>query len=116
MSKNIKEFPLERYKFYIAKNKVIAVSTYAGKTVRGVAVCADSDTFDIEKGKRLAAARCNVKIAEKRLKNAEEESLYFEQLMEYVHDDYYHAESYRLDAEERYVHAVNNLEQLIETM
>lgn len=113
---NFKEFPLEKYKFYIAKNKVIAVSTYAGKTVRGVAVCADSDTFDLEKGKRLAAARCNAKVAEKRLKNAEEESLYIEELMEYLRDDYYRAESYRLDAEERYTRALDNLDQLIETM
>lgn len=59
-----------RYKFYIADNKVIAVSSYAGKTVKGVAKCSPEDTFDVEKGKQLAAARCNAKIAEKREKRA----------------------------------------------
>lgn len=63
---------MERYKFYTTKNKVIAVSTYAGKTVKGVAKCNPEDTFDVEKGKELAAARCNEKIAKKRVKRAKE--------------------------------------------
>ena len=66
----MKNYPLEKYKFYTHGNRVIAVSTYGGRTVRGVAVCADGDNFDIEKGKRLAAARCNMKIAEKRAARA----------------------------------------------
>lgn len=63
-------YPLEKYRFYFANNKVIAVSTYAGKNVKGVAKCDGRDEFDIEKGKRLAAARCNARIAEKRVKRA----------------------------------------------
>ena len=63
-------FPLEKYRFYTNGNRVIAVSTYCGKTVRGVAVCHPDDNFDIEIGKRIAAARCNEKIAEKRLARA----------------------------------------------
>ena len=60
-----------RYKYYTNnKDVVVAVSSYAGKTVRGVAKCDPRDTFDIEKGKELAAARCNEKIAEKRLMRA----------------------------------------------
>ena len=55
------------YRYFIAGNKVIAVSTYAGKTVRGIAICSPEDKFDIEFGKKLAAARCNEKVAEKRL-------------------------------------------------
>ena len=62
----MKDYPLEKYKFYIHGNRVIAVSTYGGRTVRGVAVCAEGDNFDVEKGKKLAAARCNMRIAEKR--------------------------------------------------
>ena len=64
-------FPIEKYKFYQAGKKIIAVSTYAGRTVRGVAVCDDADTFDLEKGKALAAARCGLKIAHKRRARAE---------------------------------------------
>lgn len=63
-------YPLEKYRFYTNGRKVIAVSTYAGKTVRGVAVCHADDNFDLETGKRLAAARCNEKIAEKRMERA----------------------------------------------
>lgn len=62
----MKNFPLEKYKFYFTGNKVIAVSRYANKIVRGVAICHPEDTYSVEIGKRLAAARCNEKIAAKR--------------------------------------------------
>ena len=70
------KYSLDKYKFYTRTNKnggqqVIAISTYAGKTVRGVANCDPRDTFSIERGKELAAARCNLKIAEKRAQRAE---------------------------------------------
>lgn len=45
---------------------VVATSTYAGKTVRGVARCHPNDKFDVEKGIELAVHRCNLKVAEKR--------------------------------------------------
>ena len=50
--------------------EIIAISTFAGKPVRGKAICAADDNYDIEKGKMLAAARCNAKIAEKRYKRS----------------------------------------------
>ena len=58
------------YRYYKAGDKVIAVSTYAGKTVRGVAICSPDDAFDLEFGKKLAAARCNEKVAAKRYERA----------------------------------------------
>ncbi len=64
-------YPLEKYKFITYGNKVIALSTYAGKKVRAVAACDPRDTFSLESGKKLAAARCAVKVAEKRVKRAE---------------------------------------------
>lgn len=45
---------------------VVATSTYAGKTVRGVARCHPNDEFDIDKGVQLAVYRCNLKVADKR--------------------------------------------------
>ena len=60
-----------KYKIDEEKRTVVAFSTFAGKVVTGVARCAEEDEFNIEVGKRLAAARCSVKIAEKRLKRAE---------------------------------------------
>lgn len=65
-------YPIEKYKFYVSHNKVIAITTYAGRTVRGVAKCHPEDMFDLEVGKKIAAARCAKKVAKKRLKRADE--------------------------------------------
>lgn len=64
------DYPLNKYKFYSGNGKVIAVSTYGGRVVKGVAKCDPNDEFDMEKGKQLAAARCNAKVAKKRVKRA----------------------------------------------
>ena len=56
------------YTYSVSNNKVYCMRFYAGKTVRGIAKCDPSDTFDLEAGKKLAKARCAAKIAEKRLK------------------------------------------------
>lgn len=65
-------YPIEKYKFYTNGSRVIAVSTYAGRTVRGVATCHDGDEFSLEKGKKLAALRCAEKIAKKRVARAQQ--------------------------------------------
>ena len=60
-------YPISKYKFFMTPdNKVIAVSTYAGKTVKGVAKTDPRDKFDEVFGKELAAARCAAKVAKKR--------------------------------------------------
>ena len=64
-------YPIDKYRFYMAGHKIIAVSTYAGRQVRGVAICHPDDNFNVETGKRIAAARCNHKIAEKRYARAQ---------------------------------------------
>ena len=64
----------DRYKYYTdGVGKIIAVSTYAGKVVRGVAKCDPKDEFDMSKGRELAKARCDCKIAEKRKRRAAKE-------------------------------------------
>lgn len=66
------KYDVNKYKYFVAKKQdgtpyqVVAVSTYAGRTVRGVAKCDPRDNFSLENGKKLAAARCNLKVAEKR--------------------------------------------------
>ena len=61
-----------RYKYYTDnKTIVIAISTYAGKEVKGIAKCSPSDNFDFEKGATLARLRCDLKIADKRINRAE---------------------------------------------
>ena len=64
-------YDVNKYKYYTTKNQVIAVSTYAGKIVRGVAKCNPMDEFDLAKGKKLAAARLTYKVSQKRIKNAQ---------------------------------------------
>lgn len=61
------------YKYVVTPNKVIALSTYAGRTVRGIAKCHPNDTFNEDYGKALAAARCNQKVAAKRYARAQAE-------------------------------------------
>ena len=51
-------------------NKIIAVSSYAGRPVKGYAKCHPSDKFDETSGRALAKARCNQKVAYKRNKCA----------------------------------------------
>lgn len=70
------KYPLEKYRFIERTRKdgvkeVIAISTYAGKVVKGVAKCAPGDNYFIADGEEIAAARCNAKIAAKRAKRAE---------------------------------------------
>lgn len=54
----------------IQSNVVEAYAPYGGELVRGVAKCAPEDTFNLEYGMQLASARCELKIAGKRLKRA----------------------------------------------
>lgn len=72
-------YPIEKYQFktYETINAngtkstvVIALSTYGGKVVRGVAKCMENDAFSLEHGKKLAAARCDLKVCTKRQKRA----------------------------------------------
>lgn len=59
-------------KFFNAGNTTIAVSSFAGRTVKATAKLDPRDTFDSEMGKKIAGARCRVKIADKRLARAEQ--------------------------------------------
>ena len=98
-------FPITKYKFVrVPANEkhgeqIIAMSTFAGKTVKGVATCHPGDTFNMEKGMEIAAGRCAEKIAGKRIKRADEclndayELLWFAQaevnrMQAYVDDAY----------------------------
>ena len=50
--------------------RIVAVSSFAGKPVKGYADCHPNDEFDREYGYALAAARCAEKIAVKRCNRA----------------------------------------------
>ena len=59
-----------KYKIDEKKRTIVAMSTFAGKVIAGVARCAPTDDFNIETGKKIAAARCSVKVAERRMRRA----------------------------------------------
>lgn len=62
-----------KYHFYTDnKKKVICTTTFAKEPIKGVAICAEGDTFDLKIGKRLAQARADYKYAKKRAAYAEE--------------------------------------------
>lgn len=60
-----------KYKHVVLENgDVISISSFAGKTVRGVAHCHPEDKFNLDKGIAIADAKCALKIANLREKRA----------------------------------------------
>ena len=65
-------YPIDKYQIVVHQHpdyhttEILARSTYAGETVKGKAICHLSDTYNEEKGIKLAVARCAEKIAKKR--------------------------------------------------
>ena len=100
----------DKYKFHSFKNDnggmtVIAVSHYEGKSVKACAKCDPADEFDLKKGEDLALARCNLKIATKRVARASrkyleaaqaatEATAYFEKMRQYYIDSVDQADEY----------------------
>ena len=89
-----------RYHYYTdGKRKVICTTTFAKKPVKGVAVCADADTFDLEKGKALAKARCDYNFAIKRLQFAREKYADIAHIYDLINDSLNRASDYLADCE-----------------
>jgi hypothetical protein len=109
------EYPLSKYQFFQKYHdddsiEIIAVSTYAGKRVKGRAKCDPSDNFDFEKGKELAAARCNAKIARKRRQRAAKKVKEAERLLNEAEAHYKKMTEYYGDAAVDYVEAKRHAE------
>ena len=64
-----------RYRYIVdseeTPKKVIVLSKYAGKDVRGIAKCSPNDKFNVEVGRELATLRCDEKVAYKRYQRAQ---------------------------------------------
>lgn len=104
---------MSRYKFIVTDNKVICLSSYMGRRVRGIAKCSPNDEFDLEFGKQLARARCDAKVLYRRYQRARamwdeaDNRLYeAEEYMDKIDDYLYHAEG-------EYELAVNELQELL---
>lgn len=108
--------PFERYRIYTNGKDVYAVSTYAGHTVRGKASCAPEDEFCGMKGANLAALRCGLKIADKRIKRAKakkhEAEVALTQALGHLED----MEFYLSDAEQEKEKLLRELNEILEDM
>ena len=113
------KYPMEKYKFYQFKNHhggitVVAASTYGKKTVKGYAKCNANDNFDFEKGKELAAARCALKIAEKRNKRAATKYMEAAQDMENAMMRFGEMKQYFMDSVDQVDEAIEKVNELLE--
>ena len=103
-----------KYKYVIDEEKrtIVALSTFAGRPVRGVARCAPNDTWDVEAGKKLAEARCAIKIAHKRLQRAEDMVTGSKEGLRYFTEQVAKYEKYEMDAIEGVKIATAELKKL----
>ena len=112
------KYSLDKYKYYQFKNEnggttVAAASTYAGRTVKGYAKCDPKDNFDIEKGKELAAARCNMKVANKRVARASQKYLEAAQAVTQAAARFEAMKQYYMDAVDQADEAAEEIRNLI---
>lgn len=115
-------YPIEKYQIVVHQHpdyhttEILARSTYAGETVKGKAICHLNDTYDEDKGVKLAVARCAEKIAKKRkaraarlLKKAQDQ---LAMAQKYVTD----MTAYHTDATAEYAEAQADVANILATM
>ena len=102
-----------RYRFYRANNKVIAISTFAGKTVKGIAKCDPSDEFSMNIGEELAAARCNNKIAAKRVRCAQRKLDEAVKALEFANSQVEFATKYLNESTVKYEESVREVDEIL---
>ena len=77
---------MREFKTYRAGNKVIVTTKYEGKTIRGIATCAEGDDFNFEVGQDLAQKRCEKKLYDKILNNMTLEISDLDAYMHFIQD------------------------------
>lgn len=103
-----------KYRYYTNnKNLVVAVASYMGRSFRGVAKCSDQDEFNLKTGKKLAAARCAMKIAKERVKITKIDMFGWQDLLADVTSRYERAEDRYTDALEIEKQVKHNYEEFI---
>ena len=112
------KYSLDKYKYFQYKNEnggttIAAASTYGGHTVKGYAKCNPEDKFDFEKGQELAAARCNMKIANKRVARAAEKYMEAVALVAEAQLHFEEMKQYYMDAVDQADEASENLKNIL---
>lgn len=109
----VKNYPLEKYRFYRHGDTTIAISTYGGREVKGYAKVDPQDSYNEQFGKELAAARCNAKIANKRMMAASRKMLAAAYELDMAQKKFAKMQAYRNDATEAASAAENKVNSLI---
>lgn len=102
---------MARYTFYDTPNKVVCVSTFAKRKVRGIAKCSPEDKFDFKIGHKLAQLRCDKKVAEKRWKKAKDRYEASMNKFANAEKEYEEAHKYWRNSCRAFDEAIDNLEK-----
>jgi hypothetical protein len=103
------------YSFHVDEEgkKIIAVTHYAGRAVRGIAKCAPEDTFDIELGCKIAVARCEIKVARAKIRNAAAKYLEAAKAADAAQKRYDNMKQYYMDAVDQLDSAIESHNKII---
>lgn len=112
---------MTKYKFFHFTNKdgqnvISAVSTYAGKTVKGYAKCEPRDEFNQENGEKLAAARCNARVAQKRARRAKAKLAEAQAQLEQAQRHYERMTAYFNDSFDAAYEAEKEVNEILKTL
>lgn len=89
---------------------VTVVSHFAGKAVRGIAKCdPDKDEYNLEAGTTLAKARCDMKVASKRLSRAQQKVAEAEVMVRQTQEYLARMREYEADAQADFIASVEFL-------
>ena len=103
------------YQFYVdEKNRqVIAVTHYAGRTIRATAKCHPDDIFDLEMGKKVAVAKAEIKVAKAKKRSAVVSYLDAAVIADAAHAHFNDMKQYYMDAIDQLDDAVEALANLV---
>lgn len=117
-------YPIEKYQFkeFTKKNEdgslskiIVAISTYSGKIVKGISKCCDTDSYSFEKGKKLAAARCDLKVCLKRKKRAAKKLEEAREALKRAEAYYAAMRHYYFESSEEWLQASDRLDEIVVT-
>jgi hypothetical protein len=116
-------YDVSKYKCYAYEDKdnnniptCVAISTYAGKKVKGFAKLDPKDEFNWEAGRDLAIARCNAKIAKKRKARAAKKLAEAEEILAMAQAHYDDMVDYLANSTDALFEAEDHITELLKNM
>lgn len=96
--------------------KIVAMSSFAGIPVKGIAKCDPNDVYDMEKGIKLAIRRCDEKIAVKKMARGQQKLAAAEKEFEAAKERLEMMQQYADDAEINLVKTSKELADYLNTL